>query len=249
MATSTNYITSLTPEDIEAASILIQLSKDRYKKQSPKEGAIEDEVASTPILQVSQAHQKPSTKRKKVDKKQQNKKVKNQNMTKISVEEDVSETLMAIQEWFKIELDPRENFHIADVVGQFSKPIKKQLTMSDVTNNQSRLMLSNQLVKEKMLPLLEESEDLYVKEGFAVSVYGPDGKVQEMKFIIWNGGKTPVLTSGWKEFVAKYDLKMHSDFLTIWMFRHRKTRKICFSIDYTRFRINQKLSGKILNPN
>ncbi|KAL1217838.1 putative B3 domain-containing protein [Cardamine amara subsp. amara] len=227
MATSTEDITSKKhPEEVlEAASILMQLNYDYLQKLS--------------LLQVSQAHQKSSTKRKRVYKKP--------NMTKISVEVDVSEVLMmAIEEWFEIELDPREIFHFGDVMGRFSKPIKKQLMMSDVTKNQSRLILSRQQVEETMLPLLEESENRH-EEGLAVSVYGPDGEVQEMRFVIWNEGKTPVLTSGWKDFVAKYDLHMFSDFVTVWMFRHIKTRKICFAIDCTRFPIRQKFSGKILN--
>ncbi|XP_010505731.1 PREDICTED: putative B3 domain-containing protein At4g03170 [Camelina sativa] len=216
-------------EDLHVAAwtlMHLHQAQAQYLNQSPEEDDIDDEVESTPLSQVSQAHQKPSRKRKYADN--------NQNTMKINKEELFSEeTLRLIQAWYRDDPDPLEIFQDAEVTRRFSKPLKKQLMSSDVDKDQCRLLLPRQLVEETMLPFLEESENLSL--GLDVSVYGPDGEVQQMKFKIWNGVRTPVLTSGWKEFVAMYGLEMTSDFITDWMFRHIKTQKICFAIDYVRF--------------
>ncbi|CAH8279132.1 unnamed protein product [Arabidopsis lyrata] len=249
MATLTDETTSLTQKEVNvAAELLIELSQyqPRYRRQSPEEkdtddeediddeDDTDDEVASTPLLQVSQAHQKKSRKREeKVSDKNQPKRVKKQSIMKINIKDFSEETRRSIEVWYKAEIDPQEIFGDNEVTRQFSKPIKKQLMSSDVDKDQSRLMLSKEQVKEKMLPFLEESENPV--KGVDVSVYGPDGKVQQMKFKFWNGDKTPVLTTGWKEFVAKCGLLMTSDFVTVWMFRHIETRNICFAIHRARF--------------
>ncbi|CAE6232368.1 unnamed protein product [Arabidopsis arenosa] len=248
MATSTGETTSLTQKEVNvAAELLIELNQyqPRYQRQSPEEEDTDDEeniddeddtydeFASTPLLQVSQAHQKKSRKREEKSDKNQPKRVKKQNIMKINIKDFSEETRRSIEVWYKAEIDPHEIFGDNEVTRQFSKPIKKQLMSSDVDKDQSRLMLSKEQVKEKMLPFLEESENPV--KGVDVSVYGPDGKVQQMKFKFWNGDKTPVLTTGWKEFVAKCGLLMTSDFVTVWMFRHIKTRNICFAIHRVRF--------------
>ncbi|XP_020874170.1 putative B3 domain-containing protein At4g03170, partial [Arabidopsis lyrata subsp. lyrata] len=224
----------------------------RYQKQSPEEedtddeediddeDDTDDEVASTPLLQISQSRQKQSRKREEKSDKNQPKRVKKHNIMKINIDDFSEETLRSIEVWYKDELDPQDIFGDNEVTKQFSKPIKKQLMSSDVDKDQCRLMLSKEQVKEKMLPFLEESEDPV--KGVDVSVYGPDGAVQKMKFKIWNGDKTPVLTSGWKQFVADYGLVMTSDFIIVWMFRHIKTRNICFAIANNSFPLKKKSS-------
>lgn len=160
------------------------------------------------------------------------------------VEEDNSEeTLKLLLRWInKTQIQPQEIVDAA--MGRCSKPIRKQLTESDVKEDQNRLMLGKLQVEKMMLPLLKESEIPRGTNGLEVMVYGPDGKVHEMMFKLWNK-KTPVLTCGWNKFVATYGLKMHCDFLTISMFRHIETRKICFAIDSTRLPVKRQLSRRI----
>ncbi|KAG7619475.1 DNA-binding pseudobarrel domain superfamily [Arabidopsis suecica] len=119
----------------------------------------------------------------------------------------------------------------------------RKLMDSDVKDNQYRLMLRKEPVK-KMMDALGKTEKLGTK-GLNVSVYGPNGENHKMVLKIWIKG-TPVLTSGWKNFVKSYKLEKHVDFLTIWMFRHKKTREICFAIDSTRFPVKGTLSKRIL---
>ncbi|WZZ55648.1 hypothetical protein YC2023_055755 [Brassica napus] len=259
MVTSKEETTSvvITQEDREAAETLIKLSQDtRYQPVEEEDAA----PSSTLLLQQkSKAPQKScSCKKCKAKEKQHSKKDDKISMesTKGKTEvDDTEETLMILQEWSHTKPDPVEKIFSgdADVAELFSEPIKKQLTMSDVENGQCRLMLGKQQVQKKMHPLLEHSEIPLGTEGLDVSVYGPNGEVQTMKFKMW-GEDTPVLTSGWKDFVDKYDLEKHRDFLTIWMFRHRVTRGICFAIDSTSFSVTGPLSSRISksvfpNPN
>ncbi|CAN6844336.1 unnamed protein product [Brassica oleracea] len=260
MVTSKEETTSvvITQEDREAAETLIKLSQDtRYQLVEEEEDAA---PSSTLLLQqVSKAPQKSCSCKKSTAKEKQHSKKDD----KISMEstkgktevDDTEETLMILQEWSHTKPDPVEKIFSgdADVAELFSEPIKKQLTMSDVENGQCRLMLGKQQVQKKMHPLLEHSEIPLGTEGLDVSVYGSNGEVQTMKFKMW-GEDTPVLTSGWKDFVDKYDLEKHRDFLTIWMFRHRGTRGICFAIDSTSFSVTGPLSSRISksvfpNPN
>ncbi|EOA29531.1 hypothetical protein CARUB_v10014872mg [Capsella rubella] len=126
-----------------------------------------------------------------------------------------------------------------EVPRPFNKPLKKQLKLSDVDGNQSRLMLPRQFVAKSIVPYLEASENPSV--GINVLVYGPDRKVQHMIFKLWK--RAPVLTSGWKEFVTKYSLMKTSDFVTVWVFRHLKTRKLCFAIDHIRYPLMENQEG------
>ncbi|VYS61693.1 unnamed protein product [Arabidopsis thaliana] len=246
MANSTGKPTSSTQEDEEATSateILAQLMQDIIDREEDidDEDDIDDEViddedyevASLPLLQESQANQKQSREREEETEKNQPKRFKKQNMMKINIHDFSEETLRLIEVWYEAELDPQDIFGDNEVTRLFSRPIKKQLMSSDVDKDQCMLMLSKEQVKEKMLPFLEDSEDPV--KGIDVSVYGPDGKVQQMEFKMWNGDKTPVLTSGWKQFVEDYGLSMTCDFVTVWMFRHIKTRKLCFAIHYVKF--------------
>ncbi|KAG2309382.1 hypothetical protein Bca52824_029130 [Brassica carinata] len=251
MATPTEETTSVvrTREDREAAEILIKLSQDTRSQP------IEEDTApsSTLLLQqvtTSSPEKSCSGENSKAKEKQHSKK--DDKISKESTKEkrevdDTDETLMTLQEWNQIKPEPVFEGDDANVAELFSEPIKKQLTMSDVDIGQGRLMLGKQQVQKKMFPLLEHSEIPQGAEGIDVSVYGPNGKVQTMKFKMW-GEDTPVLTTGWNDFVKIYKLKKHRDFLTIWMFRHRETRGICFAIDKTRFRtIREPLSVRIMN--
>ncbi|KAF8108331.1 hypothetical protein N665_0111s0042 [Sinapis alba] len=162
---------------------------------------------------------------------------------KIIKRDDKEETLKLLLRWTS---EPPKNLPEATmaVLGRCSKPIRKQLTTSDVKADQNRLMLSKAQVDKKFLFLFEESDTLFGKEGTRVSVYGPDGKVHEMMFKMWNE-KAPVLTSGWNTFVKEYKLSMYCDFLTVLMFRHKETSEICVAIDFTRHPIVKQLSERI----
>ncbi|KAJ4892023.1 putative B3 domain-containing protein [Raphanus sativus] len=146
------------------------------------------------------------------------------------------ETMMIIKAWNLAKPDPVENIpsNVADLVERFSEPIKKQLRVSDVKDNLRRLLLGKDQVNKKMRPLLIGSEIKRLREGLDVTVYGPGNVVQNMTFKKWTKGQ-PVLTSGWKGFVDACELKEHCDFLHIWMFRHRVTRKLCFVIEKTNY--------------
>ncbi|XP_019100735.1 PREDICTED: B3 domain-containing protein At1g20600-like [Camelina sativa] len=99
-------------EDLHVAAwtlIYIHQAQAQYLNQSPEEDDIDDEVESTPLSQVSQAHQKPSRKRKYADN--------NQNTMKINKEELFSEeTLRLIQVWYRDDPDPVEIFKDAEAL-------------------------------------------------------------------------------------------------------------------------------------
>ncbi|VVB02841.1 unnamed protein product [Arabis nemorensis] len=134
-----------------------------------------------------------------------------------------------------------------EAVGVCSELMRKQLMGSDVKGNQCRLMLVKNEAKKMMLRVFEKTERGIGTDGLKVSVYGQDGEVYEMMLKMWNKNTVPVLTSSvWNKFVGDYGLMKHSDFLTIWMFRHIESRKICFAIDSKRFTsITKKLSSRI----
>ncbi|CAH8376465.1 unnamed protein product [Eruca vesicaria subsp. sativa] len=260
MANSPEETTSVTREDSEAAETLIQLSQDtRYQPIEEEDAA----PSSTQLLpQVGKTPQNPcSCKKFKAEEKQHskkdNKKSKSTKGKRVKLEvDDTNETLMILQEWNRTKPDPMKTIFTdgVNVAKLFSKPIKKQLTMSDIEIGQGRLMLGKQQVQKKLLPLLEASEISQGREGLDVSVYGPNGAVQTMKYKMW-GKDTPVLTTGWNDFVEKYKLAKFCDFLTIWMFRHNVSGKICFAIDKNRFDtitgpLSLRISNSVIeNPN
>ncbi|KAF8087694.1 hypothetical protein N665_0570s0008 [Sinapis alba] len=219
MANSTEETTNIkiTREDREAAKALIALSRGKPYHPREEDGDV--------------TNYESSNKKCKAEKEFDNSK----------------ETMMIIKAWSLAKPDPVENIPngVADMVEQISEPIKKQLTVSDVKEDLHRLMLGKDQVKQKMRPLLTCSEIQRLKEGLNVRVYGPENVVQNMKFNMWGKG-TPVLTAGWKGFVAACKLKEHCDFLHIWMFRHRETRELCFVIDKTKYSaITKPLAKKI----
>ncbi|CAN8317477.1 unnamed protein product [Cochlearia groenlandica] len=100
--------------------------------------------------------------------------------------------------------------------------------------------------KEKIEVLANVAEWFSEPAGLDVLVYGSDGKTHEkMNFKMWDVD-TPVLTCGWNDFVQKNSLEAYCDFLTIWMFRHVETHKICFAIHKERLPINSPLSKSTL---
>ncbi|CAH8355782.1 unnamed protein product [Eruca vesicaria subsp. sativa] len=149
-------------------------------------------------------------------------------------EDDSEQTLRFLTRW-KAPETPPENIIHRSLVEQCSRPIQKQLTTSDVKQN--RLCLS----RTKFQHLLDGSGE---KKEIRFRVYGPDGKVHK----IWLGGKKSSsfeLTVGWWRFVEKYELKECCDFITVWMFRHRDTQKICLAIDAIRFSFRKHVSKRI----
>ena len=80
-----------------------------------------------------------------------------------------------------------------------------------------------------MKPLLsdEERRSLEHDKETQVDVYGLKGIRYQMKFKIW-GSKMHVLTSGWKEFRGDNEFKALHDWVTLWVFRHKETEKLCF---------------------
>ncbi|VVB02771.1 unnamed protein product [Arabis nemorensis] len=161
---------------------------------------------------------------------------------KYNMEEDDSDATLSLLRRWKIPATPPEKIVNQNLIEQCSKPIRKQMTKRD--EEQSRLGLSKSQVKKKFLPLLEETE--ISRDGIRVSVYGPDGKVHEMK--MWPDEKKKNeldLTLGWRKFVEDYELKEICDFITVWMFRHILSREICLAIDTTRLSLRKQVSKRI----
>ena len=109
-----------------------------------------------------------------------------------------------------------------------SKPYEKQLTRSDVKDDQARLAMSKEHVINHLIPLLNENEDLY--QGIQVITYDLAGKEYPMVFKIW-ASKIHVLTGGWKTFCHEHDLVEIQDFVRVWIFRNVATGNLCFVID------------------
>lgn len=74
-------------------------------------------------------------------------------------------------------------------------------------------------------------------------MYGPDGKVHEMKMRF--GEHSFGLTTGWRKFVGDYELREFCDIVTIWTFRHYTTQQVCLAIDSKRFVLRKQLSKRI----
>lgn len=114
------------------------------------------------------------------------------------------------------------------LIGECSRPFEKQLTESDVKDDQSRLSLNKDFVINYFLPILNDGED--PEEEITVTTYDIEGKeYKEMVFKLW-GKKMYVLTRNWKKFCHHHNFVKHSDWVTVWMFRHNQTNKLCFVI-------------------
>ncbi|XP_022145065.1 putative B3 domain-containing protein At4g03170 [Momordica charantia] len=121
---------------------------------------------------------------------------------------------------------------IRDVIGQCSRAYEKRLTVSDVAEAQGRLAIGKEFVTKYLAPMFnnkDENENL--REGIEVTVYNREGREFGMTFKIW-ASKLYVLMKGWKPFCKANNLThAHAgEFLTLWMFRHRRTHGLCFAI-------------------
>nr|XP_011466877.1 PREDICTED: putative B3 domain-containing protein At4g03170 [Fragaria vesca subsp. vesca] len=123
-------------------------------------------------------------------------------------------------------LPPVPSLH--QFIGICSEPFEKQLTPSDVRDGQSRLAMSKEYVQKRLMPLLNENEDL--NEGIDVMTYDLAGKEYPMKFRTWVS-KIHVLTAGWKAFRKDHKLVENQHWVTVWMFRNIATGKLCFVIE------------------
>ncbi|CAH8265392.1 unnamed protein product [Arabidopsis lyrata] len=225
----------VTPDEAEVSLALLLLGQYPVFFEKEEEEEEEEESVSEDELEVKISNQTYEKKGKK--------------KRKVAEVDNSKETLLRMIDWEanRPKNPPRRIFvRDPDAMGACSELMWKQLTGSDVKDNQCRLMLGKEQVKKMMVDVLGKAEKLGI-HGQKVSVYGPKGEIHEMVFKMWKKD-TPILMSvGWKNFVKKYKLEKHVDFLTIWMFRHKETRKICFAIDSTRIPVKGMLSPKILN--
>ncbi|KAH7852333.1 hypothetical protein Vadar_023561 [Vaccinium darrowii] len=134
-------------------------------------------------------------------------------------------------------------------IGECGMPFEKQLTTSDVKEDQSGLTITKDLVTEFIDPMMtDEEKDASKKvEGIQVLIYDSRGNQYQMKFKRWSGGKSQVLTSGWKAFCKDNEFKAHEDWITIWVSRHKETQKLCFVILARRFPITKLVPRKYGN--
>ena len=156
-------------------------------------------------------------------------------------EDDSEQTMRFLTRWKAPKIPPKKIIHDR-LVEQCSRPVQKQLTTSDV--KERRLSLP----RNKFQKLLDESEATRGRKETRVSVYGPEGEVHEM----WLGdddeeerSSSFELVIGWRKFIVDYELKECCDFITVWMFRHRDTQRICLAVDATRFVFRLQVSKRI----
>lgn len=131
-------------------------------------------------------------------------------------------------------------------IGICSEPFEKQLTHTDVKNDQARLAMSKEHVQKRLIPLLNENEDL--RRGIQVTTYDSEGKSYPMVFKIWVG-KLPVLTGGWTAFCQDHNLVEMQDFVTVWMFRNVATGCLCFVIDSRRLPVLETIKRRRTRSN
>lgn len=115
---------------------------------------------------------------------------------------------------------------IVNVIGACSPPLVKQLTKSDVTDGQGRLTLRKEFVNLNLVPMFNADEDLIV--GIDVTAFDVEGRRYDMTFKLW-ASKLYVLMKGWKEFYKRNNLR-EAVYVSVWMFRHVDTQKLCFAI-------------------
>ncbi|KAK9183038.1 hypothetical protein WN944_026187 [Citrus x changshan-huyou] len=120
--------------------------------------------------------------------------------------------------------------NLRGVIGRCSKPMQKNLTNTDLNASQCRLLMNRASVLEFLVPLLNEGECQTLKAGIQVTTYDLDGNAYTMSFKVW-ADKYYVLTSGWTKFHQDNGLTDKHG-LTLWMFRHVETQKLCFVISW-----------------
>lgn len=154
----------------------------------------------------------------------------------------VDEVLRIIEEYNPPDIPPVPQLH--GIVGRCSKPFEKQLTSSDLSDDQSRLSMNKVDVEECLLPLLN-GENL--ERGIPVRLYDRDGFAYSATFKRWVG-KINVLTgAGWKQLYKKYVLKRYQHFVTVWMFYHAFTGELCFAITWRELPVHQPYNKKRTN--
>ncbi|KAE8077708.1 hypothetical protein FH972_016244 [Carpinus fangiana] len=112
------------------------------------------------------------------------------------------------------------------IIGQCSQLYEKVLTPSDTNSDLARLLFNTQFAVTSLLPLLNEDENPI--DGIGVTVYDLNGKEFQMMFKFW-ASKYYVLTQGWMAFCRDHDIS-NKDIVKLQMFRHLKTRRLCFVI-------------------
>ncbi|KAL6274623.1 hypothetical protein ACE6H2_025315 [Prunus campanulata] len=122
-----------------------------------------------------------------------------------------------------------------------SKPFEKQLTRSDVKDDQCRLSMNKEDVENNIMPLLRNGENL--NEGIDVTMYDMAGNEYPMVFKIW-ATKIHVLTGGWKTFCKDLGLVDNQDFVTLWVFRHVDNGGLCFAIYSRRLPVFEPIKKK-----
>lgn len=120
---------------------------------------------------------------------------------------------------------------LAQVIGNCSTPFNKRLTRTDTQEDQLRLLLKYDHVVKFLHPLLRPSElDRIKKRGMVVCVYDCNGRMYEMVFRLWGTKAYVITTRNWFEFCVDHGLEQVLDWVTIWMFRHNVSGRICFVI-------------------
>ncbi|KAK1384507.1 hypothetical protein POM88_022242 [Heracleum sosnowskyi] len=133
---------------------------------------------------------------------------------------------------------------LAEVIGDCSTPFDKRLTGSDIQENQVRLLLKYRHVMQFLNPLLRPSEIYKIKKsGLTVCVYDCFGKMYEMVFSLWGTKAYVITTRNWFQFCVDHGFQTLLDWVTVWMFRHTLTGRICFVITSER-----RIFSKAIEP-
>ncbi|KAL4611287.1 hypothetical protein ACB092_08G113000 [Castanea dentata] len=102
-----------------------------------------------------------------------------------------------------------------------------------------RHYLSKTAVKKFLFPLLKNEElrdNIIHQQGILVKVYDVQGNAFPMQFKQTSCKKKRyMLTRGWTGFCNQHGLRAFKDFVTLWMFRHKETEKLCFVISFRTF--------------
>jgi hypothetical protein len=149
------------------------------------------------------------------------------------------ESSLPIEPYNPPEIPPVQS--LISLIGACSKPFEKQLTDSDIRDDQSRLSMNKQDVENFLLPLLGGDEN--VNLGIPVTTYDLEGKAYPMVFKQW-ASKIYILTGGWKRFSHEHYLSRHEDFVTIWMFRHNVAGNLCFVISSRRLPVFEPIKRR-----
>ncbi|PSS15574.1 B3 domain-containing protein [Actinidia chinensis var. chinensis] len=125
------------------------------------------------------------------------------------------------------------------LIGECGVPFEQQLTETDMNKHRARLLIAQELVEKFVMPFMSEEERRSLKCGqeIQVTACGSNGIEYPMTFKCW--GSKMVLTSGWNEFRIDNEFKALQDWVTMWVFRHKRTSQLCFGMIARRFPTNQ----------